>query len=757
MPQSNLQAGSYALAAADAVQQRNAGTATPGQVGIAGSTAAPRPEAMERVVIDTSTSDLIMKLGAKILEPQIQKVQTAKFLEGAQRVAQGEALKDIVDEQPWITTIFGTSSSIQGARAVAQMKGVDDYLTSVASDMPNLQKLSSKEFGQKITGKMSEFLTGDSVADSAIQMKMVEATGGLFKAHTKANYKWTQDTMQGNIVGYMQSGGAKLKAMTGQLLDGTMSQSDYDDAKATYVGNLMPLDGQSPESYWGAVEGATIDALASGNHHAANAIFDSGIFNSAPTETRKKMLDARHKYEAQTQETAGFMEYGPRIGMLKGKAAAGQLTGNEILAEVDLINQDYQLRYGVDRPLFKRKEMESILSGNISSIYNRAEQDARDLAREGRADARSDAKDAAKAQMEVRKSEQLVSLVQGGAGNLSTLAGFTQPEIDRAVYQGAQVIASKGGNVGEFLVRQYNNGDAHINPLYQNQLQAGMRAAKQEGHSGQAFEQTYGMYKQISKESGGKAAAIAYLGTDDAVKMMKYDTLISGGRMQPEVAYQVSFGQVLDSSRKSTDKEIAKQIETTVSNDQPGMFSKLFGSIPLTEQSQRILRGKVGQNYDKLAGNLAMGDDEAMKLSLTVAKGELDVVGPYAYDKGTDRQPVYQMIGADEETAGKVFSKFINQRARENGILAPLPGSKDWDDNLSPAKAFVTQGPLPGMREAYKRGMESEANVIVLRLPDQGKVGMFAISVVDEHGNTTNFPVTSDEVKSFYEKSSNFK
>src|SRR5690606_8395918 len=212
MAQSTLAPGSYALEAAGVVQQRNAGGASPGQMGIAGGAGAHRADTPQRQVIETTTYALLMNLGARLLEPQIQKVQTQRFLERAQRVAQGEALKEIVDEQPWFTQNFGTSSSVQGARAVAQMKGVDDYLTDVANDMPNLQKLSSKEFGQQITGKMKDFLTGDSVADAAIQMKMVEATGGLFKAHTKANYKYTQDTMQGNIVGYMQSGGAKLKA-----------------------------------------------------------------------------------------------------------------------------------------------------------------------------------------------------------------------------------------------------------------------------------------------------------------------------------------------------------------------------------------------------------------------------------------------------------------------------------------------------------------------------------------------------------------
>lgn len=754
MAQTTLQPGGYALAAGGVVTQQNAGVQL-GRGGMEGGRTFAADQ-QQRVEIDTGTSDLLMQLGSKILEPQIKKVQTEKFLEGAQRVAQGEALKDIVDEQPWFTQIFGPSSSVQGARTVAQMKGVDDYLTEVANDMPNLQKLNSKEFGKKITEKMGDFLTGDSVADAAIQMKMVESTGSLFKAHTKANYKYTQDTMQQNMVGYMQSGAAKLQAMTTQLMDGTMSQKDYDAVKAEYVTNLMPAAGQSPDSYWGGIEAATIDALANGNHHAANAIFDSGIYNSAPADVRKKMIDARFTYEARTQETAGFAEYGPRIGQLKGMAAAGQLTGNQILTEIDKINGEYSTKYGIDRPLFKRKELESILSGNISSIYNRAEQDRRDIAREGRTVARDAAKERAKAETNVRKSQQLVGLIQMGAGDMAQMAGYTSDEVSTAVYKGAQVIAQSGGDVGAFLVRQYNEGGEHINPIYKNQLQAGMRAAVMEGHSGAAFTQSYQMFKQISKETGGKAAALAYLG-DDGIKMMKYDQFVQN-RMTPEVSYQLAFGQQIDTSRKSTDKDIQSQLEKTVSNSDPGMFKKLFsGAMPLTEQSKRILTTSVAANYDKLVSNMGMDNDAAMQVALDVAKSELDVVGAYVIPKGGDRKPMYQLIGADEAVAGEVFTSFIAQRARENGITSELPGSPAPGAQLQGTADLITMGALPALSRWADRTFGSEPNVMVMRLPDQNGQGIYGVTVVDTDGKTTSFPVTSKEVRDFYEKGKDFK
>jgi hypothetical protein len=265
------------------------------------------------------------------------------------------------------------------------------------------------------------------------------------------------------------------------------------------------------------------------------------------------------------------------------------------------------------------------------------------------------------------------------------------------------------------------------------------------------------MYKQISKEPGGKAAALAYLG-DDGIKMMKYDQFIQGGKIQPEIAYQLSFGEVLDTSRKSSDKDVQTQIQKVVEKAEPGFFGKMFGAIPMTEQSKRVLTTAVSQNYDKLAGNLAMDDENAMKVALNVAKGELDVVGPYAYERGTDRKPVYQMIGSDEVTAGKVFSEFLNKRARENGITSPLPsGSEDRTDVGRGYVDFFTAGALPAASRRLQRAFGTEPNVIVMRLPDQGNDGVFAVTIVDPDGTTKSFPMSTGEIRDFYEKDKRFK
>ena len=205
------------------------------------------------------TLELLLKLGETALAPAIQRRQNEMFLQGAQRVAQGEALKDIIDEQPWYTKIFGASASAQGARTVAQIAQVDKFNASLLGDMDNLAQLSPEEAGKVVNKKMGEFLTGDPVADVAIQQKMVEASSTFYTAHAKAHYKYIQTNMKNQVVDMMVSTAGAIQQAAQQRAQGTISEKDWAQVEARAAQSLMPISGQAPESYWDAVETATTD------------------------------------------------------------------------------------------------------------------------------------------------------------------------------------------------------------------------------------------------------------------------------------------------------------------------------------------------------------------------------------------------------------------------------------------------------------------------------------------------------------------
>jgi len=702
------------------------------------------PQAQQNVEVDTSTMDLVMSLGGAVLNKAVEKRQTEQFLVGAQRVAQGDALKDIIDEQPWYTNIFGPSAEVRGAQTIAQISQVDKYTQNLYADMPRLQTMSQEDIGREVNGKMLNFLTGDAATDAVIQQKMVESSGDFYKAHTKAHYKWTQTTMQQQVAGMMTSSAGAFQAASRQRREGTLSEKDFATLQTRAAQSLIPLAGQSPESYWAAVEEATTAAMADGNHHYAGVVFSSGLLDSAPVEVKTKLLDARVKYEARTREREGFLEFGAAIGELKGRARAGVMSPAQVAQEVGRMNEIFRASTGIEGDLFTRKEFSSALAGNYAALYKKQEKRQ---------------EDSSKVQAKLGLQQEALELWRAGAGSNAVWAGHKLEDFNVASYSAIRTDMASGADWATGVVENYNTGAGFVNRMLQNDVQAGMRVAKLEGHPGGALRNTYQLTKAIMDKPGGKAAALAYLGEDDGIRMIKYDSLLQTD-MPEEIAFQVAFGQPLQKGRKSTDDDVTSKIDKVVQGQGAGWIGELLGDKPLSPSAQRLITDRIGRNYDLLGNNLTLGDEATIAIAMDVTKQEVDVLGSYAYPKSPDRQPIAALIGADPTATGVFFTEALVEEAGKNGVTIDVPGI---DGDLRLAADIATLGPMLAGKRAWDRAWADAPDPTIIRLPDQvdpetGKTyGTLAVTVVSPDGKSTMFRMDSRDLRKKYEQSPKFK
>ena len=87
------------------------------------------------------TLDLVMKVAGAVVGPALKKYQTEQYVAGMQRAASGAAVKDIVDEQPWYSRIFGDSDVVEGARAYTQQAKATETAMLMTENMQELRKL----------------------------------------------------------------------------------------------------------------------------------------------------------------------------------------------------------------------------------------------------------------------------------------------------------------------------------------------------------------------------------------------------------------------------------------------------------------------------------------------------------------------------------------------------------------------------------------------------------------------------------------
>lgn len=740
--------GTYALNPLETVQRAIQGPQL-GRVVTGGNYGAGAPQLMDTPEVDRSTFDALMQLGGKALGAAIERKQQEQFLVGAQRVAQGEAVTSVIDDQPWYTEIFGPSATTQGAQTVAKIQQLDQYTNTVMNDMERLAAASPEEFAATVRQKQLETLTGDPATDAVLQTKMVEQTGPMIQAHFEANYAYKQGKMQTEVTGMMIQSSQTLQSAAQQRAKGLLNDQTFEAMRADVASTLTPIQGQSAKSYWSAVEAATMDAMAQGNHHFAGVVFESGLMDAAPPDVRKKMIDARDKYEKRTLEQVGLLEYGNDIALLQAQAKAGVISSAQLAERTLQINDKVRKQTGIQRDMLNRKDLTKMLASNYGKVYARAEKAA---------DKQADAN--AKARFESERRQQILTGYQLGVGQRLVFDGHQKSEVD-AVFYRANVLEKNGGaDWTRSLVDNYNKGAEYVNPQRQADIRAGINSAKLEGYNGAPFQESYEAFKAMRNTEGGAAAAFAYFGKEDGAKMLKYDQLQASG-VDPAVAYQASFGEPLDTSRKSSDKELTETLLSFVDKQQPGTISQWFGSIPTNEQSQRRLVTEVGKNYDMLTKQLNMNDDEAMKISMDLAKTNLDLLGPYVADRRPGAPSFANLVGASDDRAAELFSEELAKQAREQGITAPLDAAKSADGGARTLLDAITAGPAVALKNEYSRRFGDTPSTSIIRVDqfDREKGVPYAVYNVGitHDGKTTRFLLDSRELRKKYESGADFK
>lgn len=158
--------------------------------------------------------DTLLRLGGEVIKPHVEAERNRKYLEGMQQAAQGQAITEIVDEQPWYSKVFGSTSLVDGARAYTASTAANAVAAEQEADMVNLRKLSANEMAMHSAKLMQKTAnTGDTHTDNMIMQSMGQTLPVLMKTQAKEHLRYQQEQLSKRIGDNLDASASNLRAV----------------------------------------------------------------------------------------------------------------------------------------------------------------------------------------------------------------------------------------------------------------------------------------------------------------------------------------------------------------------------------------------------------------------------------------------------------------------------------------------------------------------------------------------------------------
>lgn len=720
---------------------------------------APQQGAQLAFAADTTpnpTLEVLGKMVDKFGGAWMEQRQEQMYVKGMQRVASGEALDQIKSEDPPFASIFGPTASVRGAQAMTQVQKINGFTTSIYGAMPELAKMPPEQAGKKMMEFMQSQLTGDVAVDNVVQTRIMEQMPALMQAQTKANYKFVQESMAKSHGMMVDSAASTVQGAAQQVAHGALSQADFDYARSNAINALAKPEGMADETYRENMKKLAINQMAKGNHWIDRWMNQRGE-NGEPSfyesvlsvDDQTEIIKARQTAERSTAINYGFNQYGAAIAELSGRSQG--MSPAAIQQQVLAINKQYMAETGSETGIITQQDAMSMVKGSYRRSFSIVDKRAE-------IDYRAQVKEAGEARKEAVEISRAVSMLAGGSGKFTIAAGVDKNKVDQLFSSAVEMKlgAEDMEGAAKLIVDNYNHGGAYVNPYVQNLAQEPFRQAEGGGPIGAAWDDAQKMFGLLKARPDGTAAADAYFGADNVVRMEQYNRFLAGGVPRLE-AQQAVFGKPLIRGQKLSNADSQPLVLEAVKSiaEKGGAGAWLRGVPDMDETNLAILTDAATQDMQLFVNNLAMSPKEAAKRASGAILRKVDVLGPVAIRKEEGQASLAEGIGASQEDAGRAMFDLMQLEAKRNGVNVPL-GSW-WSTANSRINRYNQDAVIAGMQGGSGKftglsGMFGTGSVRVQRLRDQGDAQIYHATIYTNDGQSAQFTFDSNQVKEHFIK-----
>ncbi|NUX98784.1 hypothetical protein [Paraburkholderia youngii] len=576
--------------------------------------------------------DALNKLAGGMIQGYIDKAKKEQYAQGMAMAAQGKALIDIENDQPWYSKLYGPDATVQGAQAFNMAAAMQDAQSQFMQAMPQLREKSPDQVRAYIVQKMGEVKpTGDGAFDAMVQQGLAEQLPKMLQTHMSQYMQFTQEQ---NYNGFTNLGTSGAQALQDTLKAGNnLNDEQVAQANAGYTNLLARPDNMTSEAYSRGLRDVMLGSAQKGNWAAVRAIKQMPEYQSMPTEMKDNLEVQIPKLEQQWA--------------LQNPAARNLFTSRADLhwslsAGASGIDSSPDGHAQLDHILDTMEASNRKLNGDATPVYNNAQRaQMHELLDKGNAARLAQMQ---KAQMKQLNYDQSLALATGAYNDNSFskyegLDGFDKGAASQAadtlftktVGFGAAQQADAEKNGWDKLSTSANYSTFQ-SPQLKQILNQQLPALVSGNGPGTADMQTaLGYASKLLQGPGGESAVEAYVGKD----AHKVIALLNSGIniMDPDQLKQ-ERELLARSQGVSASPQDVKAAQAIVQQADPGWFKRMMPWVSAGDlQPYELTDGNKAQLANAVAPLMAqykaayhLSDDQASKLALGQAMRNSDFV-----------------------------------------------------------------------------------------------------------------------------------
>lgn len=679
------------------------------------------------------TMSALMKLGGKLLEPAIKREQDAKFMEGMQRASEGEAVKEIAEEQPWYSKIFGATSLVDGARAYTAGAKASAIATDLDSRMPDIAKMPGQEFARHVNDLLANNRTGDDATDAIVRQQFMAQMPEVMKKQARSHFLYQQGQLIEANRAYVGTAFKKLATAdamrrntpdeVGPSAQLPNSATDDGDTLRVELDTLQAMQtpaGMDPKVHRKALSAEVVQSINEGSFAVYNMLEKSGAIGQFEPAEAAQIRGAVNAERARVRSElpAEFAKVLATATEATGQEGATQDT---VMKAVDNINKAYAKMTGDPKPYITAQGATSLLQ----SLYREQQADLEHARRVSNAATTAAEKEAAK-MLKINTTKE--ALFKGAPVN------GVESDIKRAAW--ASLAASQTADVNAVRAKNFNTVKDED---YADALQVNISKAVQGGNGSLMYQAYMQQYAPLIKAAGdlGEAPALAYAG-GQAETISAFHRYIKNKPNPTQIDIDIAYSAAITPKAKEPTKT-EQAVTAELTTGKLGTLWSMFpgDDIPLKDPvgAARLLTPYVVAGPD-------LGD--AVKAAKANNK-DINLFGGYHWRRGTNQADLVEFFNKTHNVAGDQYNRAVKMGvdivAKENGLdsishVLQIPNTNDGKPQFAVMGAAPNGDPAWALLSAQRIEdlwiTRDKTKAKEVPMPDTRNVGKSAIDLANE-------------------------